>query len=253
MKANHNYYVNSAESLADAIKAIFFPPPRRKTYGPVALAAPHLNRAKNQLVLLQPKQNRWHCSHLLSAHRVCALMGDHCHHGQRHLVLPPDLPPEWFKNPQPGGWASCWLSLAGAGCQGSEVAPTPASLHSCATPVPPDHQHPTDRCCCSHATMKGRPQKQSIFLLQSSVGIIIKKKKTATPHILEQRQTLPSPRYPHVPGKGIIFHQAFDCYGSFDHTNAQSSHGNGPRKRRVRAQGCFSPSPLSRKSSPYHR
>lgn len=177
MKANHNYYVNSAESLADAIKAIFFPPPRRKTYGPVALAAPHLNRAKNQLVLLQPKQNRWHCSHLLSAHRVCALTGDHCHHGQRHLVLPPDLPPEWFKNPQPGGWASCWLSLAGAGCQGREVAPTPASLHSCATPVPPDHQHPTDRCCCSHTTMKGRPQKQSIFLLQSSMGIIIKKKK----------------------------------------------------------------------------
>lgn len=65
MKANHNYYVNSAESLADAIKAIF-PPTEKKSVWPYGTLSSVSKRSQNSggslFVFLQSKLNQQHHS-----------------------------------------------------------------------------------------------------------------------------------------------------------------------------------------------
>lgn len=65
MKANHNYYVNSAESLADAIKAIF-PPTEKKSILPYGTLSSVSKQSQNSggslFVFLQSKLKQQHHS-----------------------------------------------------------------------------------------------------------------------------------------------------------------------------------------------
>lgn len=67
MEANHNYYVNSTESLAVAIKAIFPPTKKKSTrsYGTLSsVSQPSQNSGGSLFVFVRSKPSHWHSSDL---------------------------------------------------------------------------------------------------------------------------------------------------------------------------------------------
>lgn len=142
----------------------------------------------------------------LSAHRARALLWD-----QHHLVLSPALLPPQHRAQQV-------LHCRSTPCLAPPTPITSGLQTHTAAPMPQQRADPSYR---------------NGLLSSCNLSENNNKKNNSNPTPPYTTQSKSKARYPHTPGKAIHLQQVSNCSGAFDHSDALSSHGNGPRKPRV--------------------